>query len=245
MSLPDCRMTSVEALVRWRHPQRGFIEPSAFIPFAEQTGYIGAITRWVLGAAIEQCGTWDKAGLHIRMCVNVSARDLQQGEVLVQYVSAALQSAKLAAGMLSLEITESALMEDPASAQSTLRKLRELGIATSIDDYGTGYSSLAYIKQLAVTELKIDRAFVSGMEADRSNAAIVRSTIELGHNLGLTVVAEGVETEHELAELRRFGCDAAQGFYFARPMTPEALEKWLGTSRDKAFGVATEAHGEA
>jgi diguanylate cyclase (GGDEF)-like protein len=244
MALPECRMTSVEALVRWRHPQRGFIEPSAFIPFAEQTGYIGAITRWVVGAAIEQCGAWEKAGLHIRMCVNVSARDLQQGEILVQYVSAALQSAKLAAGMLSLEITESALMEDPASAQSTLRKLRELGIATSIDDYGTGYSSLAYIKQLAVTELKIDRAFVSGMEADRSNAAIVRSTIELGHNLGLTVVAEGVETDHELAELRRFGCDAAQGFYFARPMPAEALEKWLGASRDKPFGVAAEARGD-
>ncbi len=245
MSLGEGRMTSVEALVRWSHPQRGFIEPSAFSPFAEHTGYSGEITRWVLARAIEQCGAWEKAGLHIRMCVNVSARDLQQEDALVQFLSTALQAAKLPAGMLSLEITESALMEDPRSAQSTLRKLRELGIATSIDDYGTGYSSLAYIKQLAVSELKIDRAFVSGMEADRSNAAIVRSTIELGHNLGLTVVAEGVETDHELAELRRFGCDFAQGFYFARPMPADELEKWLGASRDKAFGIAAEARGEA
>ncbi len=138
--------------------------------------------------------------------------------------------------MLCLEITESALMEDPALAQSTLRKLRELGIATSIDDYGTGYSSLAYIKQLSVNELKIDRGFVSGMEADQRNAAIVRSTIELGHNLGLTVVAEGVETEHELEQLRRFGCDAAQGFLFARPMPAAEFELWLDGVRDAAAG---------
>jgi len=159
--------------------------------------------------------------------VNISARDLQMGEALVQHVSQALAAAELPAGMLCLEITESGLMEDPGSAQSTLRKLRELGVTTSIDDYGTGYSSLAYIKQLAVNELKIDRTFVSGMEADQSNAAIVRSTIELGHNLGLTVAAEGVETDHELAELRRFGCDLAQGYHLSRPLAADALEAWL------------------
>jgi len=245
MNLVEGRVTSVEALVRWRHPTRGFVEPSDFIPFAEQTGYISAITRWVLGRAIEQCGVWERTGLRIRMCVNISARDLQGGDELVSQVSAALAAAELPAGMLCLEITESALMEDPLSAQSTLRKLRELGIATSIDDYGTGYSSLAYIKQLAVNELKIDRAFVSGMEADRKNAAIVRSTIELGHNLGLTVVAEGVETEHELAELRRFGCDEAQGFFFARPMAAPALERWLSGARDKPAGGRTDVLGEA
>ena len=245
MNLAEGRVTSVEALVRWRHPTRGFVEPSDFIPFAEQTGYISAITRWVLGRAIEQCGVWERTGLRIRMCVNVSARDLQNGDELVSQVSAGLQAAELPAGMLCLEITESALMQDPLSAQSTLRKLRELGVATSIDDYGTGYSSLAYIKQLAVNELKIDRAFVSGMEADRKNAAIVRSTIELGHNLGLTVVAEGVETEHELAELRRFGCDEAQGFFFARPMAAPALERWLSGARDKPAGGRTDVLGEA
>jgi diguanylate cyclase (GGDEF)-like protein len=230
----DNRPASAEALVRWKHPQRGFVPPSQFIPFAEQTGYIGAITRWVLARAIEQCSQWQRVGLRVRVSVNVSAHDLRQEDDLVRYIASKLVAAELPAGMLCLEITESALMDDPRSAQSALRKLRELGVATSIDDYGTGYSSLAYIKQLAVNELKIDRTFVSGMEADRKNAAIVRSTIELGHNLGLAVVAEGVETDHELAELRRFGCDAVQGFYFARPMTAEAFERWLGAPRDGA-----------
>ena len=232
MNLTENRVTSVEALVRWRHPQRGFVPPSEFIPFAEQTGYISSITRWVVTAAIEQAGLWHRAGLNIRVSVNVSARDLRSEDTLVQYVWAALIAAELPPAMLCLEITESGLMDDPRSAQSTMRKFRDLGVATSIDDYGTGYSSLAYIKQLAVNELKIDRTFVSGMEADRRNAAIVRSTIELGHNLGLSVVAEGVETEHELEELRRFGCDVAQGFLFARPMAAEALEQWLGGARD-------------
>jgi EAL domain-containing protein (putative c-di-GMP-specific phosphodiesterase class I) len=245
MNLVEGRVTSVEALVRWRHPTRGFVQPADFIPFAEQTGYISAITRWVLERSIEQCGVWERTGLRIRMCVNVSARDLQSGDELVSQVSAGLAAAELPAGMLCLEITESALMEDPLSAQSTLRKLRELGVTTSIDDYGTGYSSLAYIKQLAVNELKIDRAFVGGMEADRRNAAIVRSTIELGHNLGLTVVAEGVETEHELAELRRFGCDEAQGYFFARPMAAPALERWLSGARDKPAGQRSDILGEA
>jgi diguanylate cyclase (GGDEF)-like protein len=245
MYLAESRVTSVEALVRWRHPTRGFIEPADFIPFAEQTGYITSITRWVLARAVEQAGVWERTGLRLRMSVNVSARDLQQGDALVRYVAEALVAAQLPAGMLTLEVTESGLMEDPGSAQSTLRKLRELGITTSIDDYGTGYSSLAYIKQLAVNELKIDRAFVSGMEADRRNAAIVRSTIELGHNLGLIVVAEGVETDHEDAELRRFGCDAAQGYFYARPMPAAALERWLTGARDKAPGQRSDILGEA
>jgi diguanylate cyclase (GGDEF)-like protein len=236
MHLAQNRVTSVEALVRWRHPQRGFVPPSEFIPFAEQTGYISSITRWVLGEAIEQCGRWQRAGLEIRMCVNISARDLRSEDSLVQYVWAALIAADVPPGMLCLEITESGLMDDPRSAQATLRKLRDLGIATSIDDYGTGYSSLAYIKQLAVNELKIDRTFVAGMEADERNAAIVRSTIELGHNLGLAVVAEGVETAHELEQLRRFGCDMVQGFHFARPMAAEALEAWLGAARERGSG---------
>ena len=246
MDLKEGRVTAVEALVRWRHPQRGFVDPAQFIPFAEQTGYISAITRWVVSRAVEQCGVWERTGLRIRMSVNISARDLQTGDALVQHVSQALAAAELPAGMLCLEITESGLMEDPGSAQSTLRKLRELGVTTSIDDYGTGYSSLAYIKQLAVNELKIDRAFVAGMEADRRNAAIVRSTIELGHNLGLTVVAEGVETDHELAELRRYGCDSAQGFYFARPMPAASFERWLSGVREKgAVAARSDALGEA
>ena len=227
VSLSGERVQEVEALVRWKHPTRGFIAPVQFIPFAEQTGYISAITRWVLRRAIHQCGAWNRAGIAVRVSVNISARDLRTEDELVETVSAALRFEELPAALLCLEITESGLMDDPGSAQSTLRKLRDLGVATSIDDYGTGYSSLAYIKQLPVNEIKIDRTFVAGMEADRRNAAIVRSTIELGHNLGLTVCAEGVETDHEVEELRRFGCDLAQGFRFAKPMPPEDLLLWL------------------
>jgi diguanylate cyclase (GGDEF)-like protein len=227
VNLADGRVTAVEALVRWQHPERGFVPPATFIPFAEQTGYISAITEWVLRKAIEQCGRWHRTGLAIKVSANVSARDLRQEDVLVRHVDEALRASQVPAGLLCLEITESGLMEDPRSAQSTLRKLRELGVATSIDDYGTGYSSLAYIKQLAVNELKIDRTFVSGMEADHSNAAIVRSTIELGHNLGLTVAAEGVETDHELAVLKQYGCDLAQGYHFSRPLMAADFEAWL------------------
>jgi predicted signal transduction protein with EAL and GGDEF domain len=241
LQLAENRVKAVEALVRWRHPTRGFVAPSEFIPFAEQTGYISAITRWVMDEAIRQCGVWHRAGLDLRVCVNVSARDLRQEDTLVQSVAAGLAAAELPAAQLCLEVTESGLMDDPRSCQATLRKLRELGVATSIDDYGTGYSSLAYIKQLAVSELKIDRAFVSGMEADRKNAAIVRSTIELGHNLGLTVVAEGVETDHEIAELRRFGCDAIQGYRCARPMSAESLETWLRNAPDRPVGESAWA----
>ena len=227
VNLAENRVTSVEALVRWSHPTRGFVPPGDFIPFAEQTGYIGAITNWVLERAIGQSGQWHRDGMRVRVSVNISARDLRHESELVRRIEDALKAAQLPAAMLCLEITESALMEDPRSAQSTLRKLRDLGVAASIDDYGTGYSSLAYIKQLAVSELKIDRTFVGGMEADLRNAAIVRSTIELGHNLGLAVVAEGVETDFELAELVRFGCDMAQGYHFARPMPAEQLGVWM------------------
>ena len=181
-----------------------------------------------------QCARWQRDGRQLRVSANISARDLRHEANLVQHVARCLEREGLPAGMLRLELTESALMDDPRTAQSALARLRELGVTTAIDDYGTGYSSLAYIKQLAVNELKIDRAFVSGMEADARNAAIVRSTIELGHNLGLTVVAEGVETDHEAGQLRRFGCDLAQGYHFARPMDAAALERWLAGAMDSA-----------
>jgi diguanylate cyclase (GGDEF)-like protein len=243
MQLSENRVTSVEALVRWIHPTRGFVPPIDFIPFAEQTGYISAISRWVLKHAIDQCGAWRASGIEIRMCVNISARDLRLGDALVSFVADTLLAAGVPAGMLCLEITESGLMDDPRTAESTLRKLGELGVVTSIDDYGTGYSSLAYIKQLAVNELKIDRTFISGMAADRRNAAIVRSTIELGHNLGLTVVAEGVETDHEIEELRRYGCDMVQGFHFARPMPADKVIAFLGLRNESRGALGVGALG--
>jgi predicted signal transduction protein with EAL and GGDEF domain len=167
VNLAENRVTGVEALVRWQHPERGFVPPNDFIPFAEQTGYISAITEWVLKHAIEQCGLWHRTGLSLKVSVNVSARDLRQEDVLVKLVDEALRASELPAGLLCLEITESGLMEDPRSAQSTLRKLRDLGSRPPSTTTGPATSSLSYIKQLAVNELKIDRTFVSGMEADQ------------------------------------------------------------------------------
>ncbi|MBK8738488.1 MAG: EAL domain-containing protein [Betaproteobacteria bacterium] len=221
------RMTAVEALVRWHHPAKGLVGPGEFIPFAEHTGSIGIITRWVVAAAVEQCGYWHRAGLSLRVSINISARDLREREGLPAFIAEALRANTVPAGLIGLEITESALMEDPAGALATLERLHALGVTLSVDDYGTGYSSLAYLKELAVNELKIDQTFVMGMESDRQNLAIVRSTIELGHNLGLSVVAEGVETEFELRALTRLGCDFAQGYWIGRPMPVDELEAWL------------------
>jgi diguanylate cyclase (GGDEF)-like protein len=219
----------VEALLRWKHPQRGFIAPDEFIPFAERTGYIKAITQWVIENAILQGSKWQASGLEMHISINVSARDLVNPELprlfdeLVKTRPGALQ-------WLSLEITESTIMADPAHAQSTLEYLRRLGLQLSVDDFGTGYSSLAYLKKLPVDELKIDKSFVVDMMTNKDDAAIVRSTIDLGHNMGLRVVAEGVEDAATCEALKRMGCDFAQGYYFSRSLAPEDFEVWLEQS---------------
>ena len=220
-------VTGMEALIRWQHPTRGSVSPADFIPFAEQTGNIRMITRWVINSAIAQCGAWQAAGHTMTISINISARDLLDRE-FVQYVSAKLSEHKVAPGLICAELTESALMEDPVHAQETLVQLHALGLKLSMDDYGTGYSSLAYIKDLSLDELKIDRAFVTGMNDDPLSAAIVQSTIELGHRLGMTVVAEGVETADELSALKRFRCDFAQGYHVCRPMPAGDVLTWLG-----------------
>ena len=237
-------VTGVEALIRWEHPTRGQVSPVDFIPFAEQTGNIKMITRWVIEAAVKQCSVWEAEGRELKISINVSARDLLDKE-LVAFIGAAIAKHVVPARLLCLELTESALMEDPVRARETLQQLHALGVQLSMDDYGTGYSSLAYIKNLALDELKIDRAFVTDMNTDKQSAAIVRSTIELGHSLGMTVVAEGVETEHELSELKRFGCDYAQGYQICRPMRVADLNKWMEAqvgvgmeSRNTAFAAA-------
>ncbi|MEO5862854.1 MAG: EAL domain-containing protein [Burkholderiales bacterium] len=222
-------MTAVEALIRWHHPQRGFVPPNDFFPFAEQTGCIKLITRWVIDAATKQCVIWHTAGLSLKVSMNISARDLLDKDLL-PYVSATIATYKVPVQLICFEVTESALMEDPVRAQETLQRLHDMGVRLSIDDYGTGYSSLAYIKRLAVDELKIDRTFVSGMDSDSQNSAIVRSTIELGHNLGMSVVAEGVETELELRELTRFGCDHVQGHRICKAMDVTQLMDWMSNS---------------
>jgi EAL domain-containing protein (putative c-di-GMP-specific phosphodiesterase class I) len=197
-----------------------------FIPFAEHTGYIKLLTRWVLREAIRQCGEWLREGLRLQVSVNISARDLMNRD-LPEQVAALLAEHGVAAGLLCLEITESGFMEDPAHAQKVLDRLSELGVKLSIDDYGTGYSSLSYIMRLPVQELKIDRSFISRMSSDAEISTIVRSTIDLGHNLGLKVVAEGVEDLSVWNLLRTLGCDDAQGFFMSRPLEPRALASWM------------------
>ena len=225
-NLANSLVTGVEALIRWQHPTRGSVPPSEFIPFAEQTGNIRMITRWVIESALQQCATWQTAGRPLKISINISARDLLDKE-LVGFVDATLRRYQVSPALICLELTESALMEDPVRARETLQQLHTLGVKLSMDDYGTGYSSLAYIKNLALDELKIDRAFVASMNTDAQNAAIVRSTIDLGHSLGMIVVAEGVETEHELDALKLYGCDYAQGYQICRPVNAVDLMQWL------------------
>jgi diguanylate cyclase (GGDEF)-like protein len=230
ISLSSSAAAAVEALLRWKHPVRGYIPPVQFIPFAEQTGFIRVLTRWVLEESIRQCGAWHARGIALKVSINLSARDLMNRE-LPDTVAMLLHKYSTPPDMICLEITESGFMEDPGYAQKVLERLNTLGVMLSIDDYGTGYSSLSYIAKLPVDELKIDRSFVSLMTQDATTSMIVRSTIELGHSLGLKVVAEGVEDEQSLELLRNLGCDHAQGYYMSRPLPAADLENWLRTSR--------------
>jgi diguanylate cyclase (GGDEF)-like protein len=216
----------VEALVRWDHPTRGFIAPDQFIPFAEQTGYIKTISRWVANRAIEQCASWHRQGIELAVSINVSARELIQS-TLPDTFSALLEKHGVAPEWIWIEITESAIMDDPNHAIETLDRLHALGIRLSIDDFGTGYSSLSYLKRMPVDELKIDKSFVMGMAEHKDDETIVRSTIDLGHNMGLKVVAEGVETLEMMMQLKALRCDLVQGFHLSRPLPPARLEAWL------------------
>jgi diguanylate cyclase (GGDEF)-like protein len=215
-----------EALVRWQHPERGFVAPEDFIPFAEQTGYIREITRWVLETALSQHASWAGQGMDVALAVNLSTRDLLSAD-LPQFVGALLEKYDVAPEALCLEITESGFMEDPARALETLTALNRLRVHLAIDDFGTGYSSLAYLKKLPVHQLKIDRSFVMHMVDQTDDATIVRSTIELGHNMGLEVVAEGVRNEATETLLREMGCDDAQGFFYSKPLPAADFAEWL------------------
>ncbi len=214
-----------EALVRWQHPQRGLVPPMGFIPFAEQTGFIRQLTLWVFEQAARLQPALARQGV-TRLSVNLSVRDLLDHELPDKLLALLRRHGAQARGFC-LEITESAIMDDPERAEATLNRLAALGFGLSIDDYGTGYSSLAYLQRLPVNELKIDKAFVMAMEKEAGAATIVRSTIELAHNLGLTVVAEGVEDAAILDHLRRLHCDDAQGYHLGRPMPAAQLGAWL------------------
>jgi len=230
VALQDGRVDSVEALLRWRHPTRGNIPPDRFIPLAEQNGLITALTTLAIRTAAVQAREWLSAGIDLTVAVNLSARCLLD-RALVDDVASVLESTGLPASNLALEITESMIMAEPDRAREVLGRLRAMGVGLSLDDFGTGYSSLAYLKKLPIDELKIDRSFVCRMDTDPADAAIVRSTVELAHNLGLRVVAEGVETPQVWAHLHSLGGDVAQGFHISQPLPPAALGEWLASRR--------------
>jgi diguanylate cyclase (GGDEF)-like protein len=219
-------LRGAEGLVRWEHPELGLLAPAAFIGAVEQTGLIGPLTRHVLERSIAQCAGWRADGQDLSVAVNLSVRNLLDPHLPTQ-ISQLLDAYKLPAYALQLEITESMIMSDPERALATVGRLSELGVRLSVDDFGTGYSSLANLKRLPIDELKIDRSFVSPMMQDESDLIIVRSTINLGHDLGLKVIAEGVEDELTLKRLATLGCDLAQGYHLSRPLSPDAFTDWM------------------
>ena len=228
VSLSTGEVSGVEALVRWQHPERGLLPPDDFIPLAERTGLIGPLTDYVLDAAFAQARLWIDVGRPMTIAVNVSGRNLLD-EHLLDQVRAALDQHGVPASRLVLEVTETAIIAEPRRTLDLLTRLSGLGVRLSIDDFGAGYTSLAQLSTLPVTELKIDRSFVSAMTEHRSQAMIVHSLIELGHNLGLTMVAEGVGTAAVMAALRAYGCDVAQGYYLTRPLPIGAFDDWCAT----------------
>ena len=216
----------VEALVRWLHPREGLLGPGEFIGMAEDTGLIKPLTFWVLHTALLQCRVWHQTGTNVNVVVNLAVDMLREPE-LVEIVAAYLEGTDALPEWLTLEVTETAVMADPRHARETLARLRRLGVRISIDDFGTGYSSLAYLRDLPVNEVKIDRSFVTEMDTCEQDACIVRSVIDLGHNLGLQVVAEGVEAQTTVERLADLGCDYVQGFYLIGPLPPAEFAAWL------------------
>jgi diguanylate cyclase (GGDEF)-like protein len=216
-SLESGRIVGAEALVRWQHPDRGFIPPNEFVPIAERTGLIKPLSRYVLGQALRQCSEWNGAGLDLHVAVNLTIPDLLDLE-LPDRIAALLEETGVRPSQLELEITESTILADPFRVRQVLNRLNEMGLRLAIDDFGTGYSSLAYLKRLPVQTIKIDRSFVMEMCTDASDATIVRSTIDLGRNLGLDIVAEGIETQEVWDALRALGCTLAQGYLIGKPM---------------------------
>ena len=229
LALKSGRIVGTEALVRWQHPRLGLVPPDQFIVAAEQTGLIAPLTRWVLIDALSHCQGARREGIRLRVSVNLSARSLHDPH-LPKMIADALAATGAEPGQLMLEVTESAIVLDPKRAEQTLVALSSMGIGLSIDDFGTGYTSLSSIKRLPINEIKIDKSFVTNMLTDKKDEMIVRSVIDLGHNFGLTVVAEGVETKEVLDALTALGCDEAQGYFISKPQAWEPLKNWLSTS---------------
>ena len=232
VDLKTMRVEGAEALVRWQHPLEGLIPPGRFIPLAEETGLIRPLTLWTLREAIQQCRSWHRAGLDLTIAVNLSPENLRDERVLAM-IEGLLEITVALPRWLTLEVTETAMMDNPARARKILLKLHEMGVRISIDDFGTGYFSLALLKELPVDEVKIDRSFVKDMMTNSRDSSIVRAVIDLGHNLGLKVVAEGVEDGASLRQLAWWGCDMAQGFYLSRPLDAPQFLGWVADARAK------------
>lgn len=225
-SLKEKKVVGVEALVRWEHPIRGYLVPDTFILFAEQTGIIRLLTKWVLEKSAAFCNALSDQGIDLKISVNVSTHDLLDPELPNKFAEI-LSRHRVKASSICLEITESAIMSDPLHAQHTLERLSAMGVELSIDDFGTGYSSLAYLKRLPVKELKIDKSFVMQINHDEDDRTIVKSTIDLGHNMGKRVVAEGVEIREVMDLLIEMQCDEVQGNYIKEPIPAEHFVEWL------------------
>jgi diguanylate cyclase (GGDEF)-like protein/PAS domain S-box-containing protein len=226
VSLGTGRIVGLEALVRWQHPQKGFLPPVTFIPMAEETGLIVPIGEWVLKAATSQLKTWLGTGLGLRIAVNFSAKQFRE-RTLIHTVESALTSAGLEPSNLEVEITESIAMESAEIVVANLNLLRTMGVHIAIDDFGTGYSSMSYLKSFPITSLKIDRSFVTDLASSRADAGIVRAIVEMAHGSSLSVTAEGVETQEQFQYLQRYGCDEMQGYWVSRPLPAEAIDRKL------------------
>jgi diguanylate cyclase (GGDEF)-like protein len=236
-------LIGAEALVRWNHPRHGMMPPDEFIGLAEHTGLIGPMTTYVLEEALQQCLAWRSSGFpDFKVAVNLSVKNLMDVE-LPRLIGSLLTKCRLVPDALQLEITESSIMEDPERAIEVLTRLHEMGIGIAIDDFGTGYSSLAYLRRLPVDEMKIDRSFVRGMMSSENDAVIVRSVIDLGRNLGLVVVAEGIEDRESLERLEALGCTVGQGYHIARPMDSEGFDSWAASRN--ASEAAARPEGNA
>ncbi|WP_460131264.1 putative bifunctional diguanylate cyclase/phosphodiesterase [Pseudomonas sp. S1_E04] len=230
LDLKQGQVLQAEALLRWQHPTLGLVTPAEFIPLAERTGSMAGLTQWVIEEAIRQIAEWAQRGMPVQLSVNISVDDLANDDLAIRVTTLLMQHGVLAQQLI-FEITESAIMHNPQQALSVLEQLRGCGISLSVDDFGTGYSSLAQLQRLPVQELKIDQSFVRNLDSTSGDGVIVRSTIEMSHNLGLKVVAEGVEFEPSLKLLKQWNCDTVQGFLISRPLNAMAFEMWMRRER--------------
>jgi EAL domain-containing protein (putative c-di-GMP-specific phosphodiesterase class I) len=241
VSLTTGAIVGTEALIRWQHPVHGLMSPSEFIDLAEVSGMIHPLTRWALRTALYQASEWATDGQPptVGVSINLSVRNLYDSE-LTAWMHQLLVESNFPASLVTLEITESEVMDDPFLAVEVLGELRALGVHTSIDDFGTGHSALAYLKHLPIDEIKIDQSFVAGLRSSPADETIVRAIIDLGHNLGLTVVAEGVEDDDTLERLRTLGCDLAQGYHLSPPISSHDVPSVIALAR--TVGRTSVAH---